>query len=132
MELVLNLIWCAVVAAASYRFARWAVGRPAAQRRFVGLATICVLALRFPIISATDDIHLDPAMAEETSGVPRSTVSTSSHLHHILSLVVHSTTTPAQHFALSIVDATVPETTAKVFAGFARVCSLRGPPSSQR
>ena len=133
MELVLNLIWCAIAIAAAMRFVHWSRGRSAAGTRFlVGIATVCVLALLFPIISATDDIHIDPAMAEETSAVRRSTVSASSDFHHILSLAAELPASSAQHFALAVIAVPVSETTANVLAGFGGVCALRGPPSSQR
>ena len=81
MELFLNLVWCAIVAGAAIRFGRWSVGRPARHRFLVALATICVLALLFPIISVTDDLRDDPAVFEETSAVRKMGVITSAHMN---------------------------------------------------
>ena len=79
MELFLNLVWCAIVAGAAIRFGVWSAGRPARHRYLVALATICVLALLFPIISVTDDLRDDPAVFEETSAVRKMGVITSVH-----------------------------------------------------
>jgi hypothetical protein len=81
MELFLNLVWCSIVAAAAIRFGVWSVGRPARHRYLVALATICVLALLFPIISVTDDLRDDPAVFEETSAVRKMGVIASAHMN---------------------------------------------------
>jgi len=80
MELFLNLVWCAIVAGAAARFAVWSVARPARQKYAVALATICVLALLFPIISVTDDLRNDPAVFEETSAVRKMGILASAHM----------------------------------------------------
>ena len=81
MELFLNLVWCAIVAGAAIRFRVWSAGRPARHRYLVALATICVLALLFPIISVTDDLRNDPAVFEETSAVRKMGVFASAHMN---------------------------------------------------
>jgi|SRR5579872_2725985 len=66
MELLLNLVWGVIVAAAAVRFATWSAGKPARTKIIVALATVCVLAILFPIISVTDDLHDSPALFEES------------------------------------------------------------------
>jgi hypothetical protein len=72
MELALNLAW-AILAAASYAllFRRFAIqrmwhARGASQIQSV-IALTCVLAILFPVISLTDDLHEMQATAEEAS-----------------------------------------------------------------
>ena len=67
LELVLNAIWCAVAAlgltvlwrgrANSVRF-RWGIAF---------LALSCVMALLFPVISATDDLHSSEFTADDSN-----------------------------------------------------------------
>ena len=71
MELDLNLIWASLVATTALRFARWSPGQPDSRRRIVALATICVLALLFPIISVTDDLHPIAAVLEDANSLRR-------------------------------------------------------------
>lgn len=72
MELTLNLIW-AVIAAASYAllFRRLVIRDPGNARRLNRsqciIALTCVLAILFPVISLTDDLHEMQATAEEAS-----------------------------------------------------------------
>ena len=76
MELALNLVW-AVIAAASYAALIRKLGyqcsgpasgaeRGVTQVRCV-IALTCVLAILFPVISLTDDLHEMQATAEEAS-----------------------------------------------------------------
>jgi len=72
MELTLNLIW-AIIAAASYvlLFRRFAI-RDAGNARGPSraqcvIALTCFLAILFPVISLTDDLHEMQATAEEAS-----------------------------------------------------------------
>jgi len=72
MELALNLAW-AIIAAAGYAllFRRFAI-RDAGQLRGVSriqciIALTCFLAILFPAISLTDDLHEMQATAEEAS-----------------------------------------------------------------
>ena len=57
MELFLNAVWLVLAVTALTRLRR----RPLAA----ALATICALALLFPIISITDDLHATAAAVEE-------------------------------------------------------------------
>jgi hypothetical protein len=72
MELALNLVW-AIIVAASYilLFRRFAIGvagnASGASRAQCTIALTCFLAILFPVISLTDDLHEMQATAEEAS-----------------------------------------------------------------
>jgi hypothetical protein len=70
METILNLIWLVVTVAAIWlwRF-RWSVSRqnPRHSTRMEVVAMVCVLALLFPVISLTDDLHPDNVPADTVS-----------------------------------------------------------------
>src|ERR1700722_11996022 len=71
METLLNLVWLAVTLAAIWlwRF-RWTVSRqnPRHSKRMEAIAMVCVLALLFPVISLTDDLHPDILVVDAASG----------------------------------------------------------------
>ena len=69
METLLNVVWLLV---ACGTFAAYA----ASGRRVRGgaLALVCVVALLFPIISATDDMATDATIIEEWSALRRPTL----------------------------------------------------------
>lgn len=69
MELLLNLIWLAMVLASAAKFAVWSRTASRGRARVVAVATICILALLFPIISITDDLHLKKAVVEEARSI---------------------------------------------------------------
>jgi hypothetical protein len=77
MELLLNLIWLLLVVPAFllWKSSRQAEGIPRARLRFLALA--CVLALLFPVVSATDDIQAMRPEIEEAGG--RDALGTSHH-----------------------------------------------------
>jgi len=60
METILNLIWLGItlVAIWLWRF-RWVASRrnPRPDAKLEAIAMVCVLALLFPVISLTDDLH---------------------------------------------------------------------------
>jgi hypothetical protein len=70
METILNLVWLAVTLAALWlwRF-RWKGARrkPGHDVRLEAVAMVCVLALLFPVISLTDDLHPEVIPAEAAS-----------------------------------------------------------------
>src|SRR5258708_21190789 len=70
METILNLVWLVVTLAALWiwRF-RWAASRrnPRCNVRQETIAIVCVLALLFPVISLTDDLHPDMVPADTVS-----------------------------------------------------------------
>ena len=70
METILNLVWLGVTLAAlwMWRF-RWAASRQDSHRnvRQETIAIVCLLALLFPVISLTDDLHPDIVPADTVS-----------------------------------------------------------------
>ena len=69
MELLLNLIWVALVIGSSLIFTRrrQRCGREGTADRWSLVALACVLLLLFPIISASDDLHPSQALLEEAT-----------------------------------------------------------------
>ncbi len=69
MELLLNVAWLLLVLPAYWLFRRDAPARPARRITSVQslLALGCVLVLLFPVISASDDLHVMRAEMEESS-----------------------------------------------------------------
>jgi hypothetical protein len=71
METLLNLVWLAVTVAAIWlwRF-RWTVSRrnPRHSTRMEAVAMVCILALLFPVISLTDDLHPETVAVDAASG----------------------------------------------------------------
>jgi hypothetical protein len=71
METFLNLVWLAVTVAGVWlwRF-RWTVSRknPRHSTRMEAVAVVCVLALLFPVISLTDDLHPETVAVDAASG----------------------------------------------------------------
>jgi hypothetical protein len=71
METILNLAWLAITVAAIWlwRF-RWAVSRrnPRHSTGMETVAMVCVLALLFPVISLTDDLHPETVAVDAASG----------------------------------------------------------------
>ncbi len=65
MELLLNLVWVLLAALA---LGRWSRGRNQLRSPVHLIALICLLALLFPVISATDDLHaMRPEIEDSTS-----------------------------------------------------------------
>jgi len=71
METILNLVWLIVTVAAIWlwRF-RWSASRsnPSQSTRMEAVAMVCFLALLFPVISLTDDLHPEIALVDAGSG----------------------------------------------------------------
>jgi hypothetical protein len=71
METFLNLVWLAVTVAAIWlwRF-RWTVSRRNQKHstRMEAAAMVCFLALLFPVISLTDDLHPETVAVDAASG----------------------------------------------------------------
>lgn len=70
MELLLNLLWFAIVAGGVITYLR---AKPTAHNRFqLGLgALLCVSALLLPAISITDDLHFDAFAVEDSSPIKK-------------------------------------------------------------
>jgi hypothetical protein len=71
METFLNLVWLAITLASVWlwRF-RWIVSRknPRHSTRMEAAAMVCILALLFPVISLTDDLHPETMAVDAASG----------------------------------------------------------------
>jgi hypothetical protein len=71
METILNLVWLGVTLAALWlwRF-RWAASRrnPRHNIQQESIAIVCLLALLFPVISLSDDLHPEIAVVDSASG----------------------------------------------------------------
>lgn len=71
METTLNLVWLAVtvIAICVWRF-RWIGSRqvPRHSTKTEAVAMVCVLALLFPVISLTDDLHPETVAVDAASG----------------------------------------------------------------
>jgi hypothetical protein len=71
METILNLVWLAVTVAAIWLWRyRWAASRrnPTHSTRMEAAAMVCFLALLFPVISLTDDLHPETVAVDAASG----------------------------------------------------------------
>jgi len=64
MELLLNLVWVVLAVAA---LCAWGCRRGEAQSRSQLIAVICLMALLFPVISATDDLNAMRSEMEDSS-----------------------------------------------------------------
>lgn len=100
METILNLIWLVVTLAVLWlwRF-RWKGVRrkPGHDVRLEAVAMICILALLFPVISLTDDLHPEVIPVDAASS-KRSLVLLTAH--HAQS--GHAGASSHQHFAFDV------------------------------
>jgi hypothetical protein len=84
METALNLVWLGVTLAVLglWRF-RWAGSRrkPGHDVRLEAVAMICILALLFPVISLTDDLHPEVVPVEAASSKRSLCLLTASSAH---------------------------------------------------
>lgn len=74
MELFLNLFWI-LVAVASLFYYRRRLEATVPIRRLAchsGIALGCALAILFPVISLTDDLHAEQAVMEDSNGTRKS------------------------------------------------------------
>jgi hypothetical protein len=71
MEATLNLLWLVIALAGVWlwRF-RWSVSRQGRKHtlKIEAVAMVCVLALLFPVISLTDDLHPETVAVDAASG----------------------------------------------------------------
>jgi hypothetical protein len=71
MEATLNLLWLVIALAGVWlwRF-RWSVSRHGRKHtlKIEAVAMVCVLALLFPVISLTDDLHPETVAVDASSG----------------------------------------------------------------
>jgi hypothetical protein len=98
METFLNLVWLAVALAATvlWQF-RWARSQRHScySRRMEMAAMVCFLALLFPVISLTDDLHPETAVVDAASGKRNACLIAASASH-----VRSATITPGSHIAV--------------------------------
>jgi hypothetical protein len=101
METVLNLIWLAITLAGVWlwRF-RWFTSRGNQRGRILpeAVAIVCLIALLFPVISLTDDLHPEIMMVECASakrnlcllvaGGPRASSTAAARQVHTAALMV--------------------------------------------
>lgn len=125
LELFLNLTWLFIAAAATVRFALWSNGQTRKRQRVVCLAMICAIALLFPIISVTDDLHSDAAVLEETSTIRRA----AAVVHDAFVAVVIDTLLPidASH-AVAVVLSPQIAASARLLDGVRTPAGVRPPP----
>ena len=102
METLLNLVWLAVTVAAIglWRF-RWTVSRrgPRPSQKIEAVAMVCFLALLFPVISLTDDLHPEIMVVDAASGKRNAClIAASARQAHAATLV------SGAHFAVGMVS----------------------------
>jgi hypothetical protein len=138
IETILNLVWLAVTLAALWlwRF-RWAA-TPRNSRheiRVEAVAIICVLALLFPVISLTDDLHPEVVPVDSISSKRNHSLLLASGHHAAHSgsqLSAHSAFALLSHPALETIRpyaGFVPGMRVPRAAGRSRAASGRSPPS---
>lgn len=129
-ELVLNLVWLAVAIYAAVRLTMWCSRQPRGSRKvWTGIiATACLVALLFPIISVTDDLSNDATVIEETRAVRRAFV----FVVHVVAIATIGVDIAllVRASLLQLARVTVAAAPAVVRPGFATVFSFRGPPAA--
>jgi hypothetical protein len=71
MEAILNFLWLVIALAAIWRWRFcWSVSRQDRKhsKRIEGVAMVCILALLFPVISLTDDLHPETVAVDAAAG----------------------------------------------------------------
>ncbi|GAC1428143.1 MAG: hypothetical protein NVSMB68_00100 [Thermoanaerobaculia bacterium] len=133
VELFLNLVWLSIAVSALSSFAMWAAAQPSdgrsrRKRVHVAIALACGLALLFPIISVTDDLHSDAVALEEWSSARRTTLILNQH-----ALAVPMGTLAeqiARHLAACVAPLLVIDLPPADPASFTSPPGLRAPPRS--
>ena len=134
MELILNLLWLTVGIFAAIRIGIWAMAQPdtrASQRRvrLAVVATVCAVALMFPIISMTDYMDSHAALVEEAATAKRLvTASTESSLPLLIVSALLASLLSTRIFLGKVTE----EFPSPLQAASTRAFSLRGPPSILR
>lgn len=101
METILNLVWLAVTLAALWLWLfRWKGARrkPGHDVRLEAVAMVCILALLFPVISLTDDLHPEVIPVDAASSKRALCLLAAHHAHGS-----QAGTTSHQQFAFNIV-----------------------------
>jgi hypothetical protein len=115
METFLNLVWLAVSLGAVWLWRyRWTLSRrdPRHSTRIEAVAMVCVLAVLFPVISLTDDLHPETAVVDAASGKRNACLiaATAPHGHSAMA-------NPGTHLAVGMISGRSGEVNL-VFAGF--------------
>jgi hypothetical protein len=101
METFLNLVWLVVTVTAVWlwRF-RWVASRqnPRHSTKMEAVAMVCVLALLFPVISLTDDLHPETVAVDAASGKRNACLIAASAPH-----VRAATSSSGAHLAVGII-----------------------------
>jgi hypothetical protein len=134
METILNLVWLAVTVAAVWlwRF-RWTVSRrnPRYSTRMEAVAMVCFLALLFPVISLTDDLHPETVAVDASSGKRNHCLLVANgaqagnsklplNLHSFFALLSHSPVEIELAFAGPVPTSCFPDLNSASVAGFGR------------
>ena len=126
METILNLVWLIVTVAAIWlwRF-RWSASRPnpSYNTRMEAAAMVCFLALLFPVISLTDDLHPEIALVDAASGKRNACLIAASSPH-----VRAATLNSGTHAALGIIPKPLAAVNLSV-AGISALVQLGDPTS---
>jgi hypothetical protein len=100
IETILNLVWLAVTLAALglWRF-RWTGARrnPGHNVRLEAVAMVCILALLFPVISLTDDLHPEVIPVDASSSKRALCLLAAQHAHGS-----HAGTSSHQQFVFTV------------------------------
>jgi len=127
MESILNLVWVTIALSAIAQLCFWARTQTDRHRVvIVAIATVCTLAVLFPIISVSDDLQETVAALEDHVTVRRVIAATAPHAG-VACAVMASFAAPQPvallGFATQIVVAVVSYTGASLL-------TRRGPPSA--
>ena len=129
LEIFLNLAWLILACAAYGKFAFWCARQPRGRRDkkvLIALAVTCAVALLFPIISVTDDLHSDATALEESTSARRTSLIASPQI----AVPIVNTAEQIAHQMSLCVGVLVVAPPAAAASSFATASALRGPPQS--
>lgn len=130
LELFLNLVWLGIACATCGAFVSWLRQQPRGHRDrkvHVALALVCGIALLFPIISVTDDLHSDAAALEDWTSARRTSQIV---IQPIVVVPVVNTAEQIAHELSACVGVLVVAPPALAASSFSTASSLRAPPRS--
>jgi hypothetical protein len=127
MEGILNLVWLTIALAAFVRLHLWARLEPDHRRvAFVAVATVCGLALLFPIVSISDDLQETVAALEDHVALRRLIASTA----HVIAISVATVLVPDICLAVAALEVADEKCLALTSFAGAPIFERRGPPST--
>jgi hypothetical protein len=100
METFLNLLWVVITVVAIWLWrCRWIVSRPTPRPspRLEAVAMVCALALLFPVISLTDDLHPEIVAVDAVSGKRNACITLAAATH-----ARPGTAAPATHLVFGL------------------------------